>query len=424
MARIVYAWELGGGFGHIHAFLPVALSLKAQGHTVTFIVRDLLHAEHELNRHGFRSLQAPLWQGRLVGLPEPSLNMAEILLHQGFLREEHLSGLVKAWLALLQMLDADLVIADYGPAALIAARAAAIPAATFGTGFCRPPPGYPSPNLQPWVEADEHRLANSEDRVVQTVNAVLATFSAGSIGQVADIFNLQEDFLCTYQELDPYPNRPPGGYRGAVYNLEQGEDLAWSGRDPFRVFCYLKPTLPGLKEVITQLQALRKHEVVLFCPGLADSIIARYATPRLAIIPRPARLDRLTTDCHLVLCQAGHGMVAGMLRAGIPLLLFPTNLEQYLTSRRVEDLGAGLMLDTSEGRPDCRSPLERLLREEAFRSAARGFALKYAEWTQDGIRQSIEQRILELCAAPLARGDAREAPLLTNRAHPSKWRTQ
>jgi len=40
MARILFAWELGGGAGHVAPFYPIAQSLIAAGHELTLAVRE------------------------------------------------------------------------------------------------------------------------------------------------------------------------------------------------------------------------------------------------------------------------------------------------------------------------------------------------------------------------------------------------
>jgi hypothetical protein len=396
MARIVYAWELGGGFGHIQAFLPLAYRLREAGHEIIFINKDLLNAERELNRHGFSCLQAPLFQGRLAGLPEPPANFSEILLRFGFLREEHLAGLAKAWLALLRLLSPAVIIADYAPAALLAARIAEIPAATFGTGFCRPPSLHPLPNLRPWLEVEQNRLLNADLKVVDSVNRVLRQFAKPPIERVSDIFALDEDFLCTYAELDHYPERPGAVYWGGVYSQDQGDEICWPGREEFRIFAYVKPVFPDLRNFIRQLGLLKKHETILFCPGLAQADAAKYASKRLAIVSRPVRLDRLLEACGLAVCHAGHGTVCGMLQAGIPLLLLPANLEQYLTSLRVEACGAGKLIPDAEENPDYLAPMGEMLHRSSYRAAAQQFAHTHAAFTQAAISERILARILAL----------------------------
>src|SRR5882762_2842841 len=41
---VLFAWELGGGMGHIHRLLPIARELAAQGHRVVFALRRLENA--------------------------------------------------------------------------------------------------------------------------------------------------------------------------------------------------------------------------------------------------------------------------------------------------------------------------------------------------------------------------------------------
>ena len=40
MARIVFAWELGGHTGHVTTLMPIARALRARGHEVQFLLRD------------------------------------------------------------------------------------------------------------------------------------------------------------------------------------------------------------------------------------------------------------------------------------------------------------------------------------------------------------------------------------------------
>ncbi len=52
MARILMAWELGAGYGHLAPLLTLARPLKAAGHEVSFVVRDVVAAEAVLAGSG------------------------------------------------------------------------------------------------------------------------------------------------------------------------------------------------------------------------------------------------------------------------------------------------------------------------------------------------------------------------------------
>lgn len=396
MARIIYAWEIGGGFGHIHAFMPLAKDLRKLGHEVIFILKDLLNAERELNAQGYRCLQAPLFLGRVVGLPDPPANFSEILLHFGFLKVDHLAGLIRAWRELFNWLKPTLIIGDYSPTALLAARSLGMPAASFGTGFCRPPQAHPLPNLRSWAPVDEKRLLASDFKLIDTVNKALRFFGSQPIDVAADVFQCAEDFLCTYAELDHYSDRHNTRYWGSVHNLEEGLACGWLGRKRYRVFAYINPSYPGLRELLGQLALLKAHEIILFCPGLASNVANRYASSKLNIVQHPVALAGIADDCNLAICHAGHGIVCAMLRAGIPLLVLPTNLEQHLTAQRVVGMGAGECVEAFEPNTDYLASLGRILKDPSYQKKAGTFQERYGCFTQTCIRAEIIGRIQEL----------------------------
>lgn len=138
MSKILCIWELGGGYGHMEKILPLALNLRHRGHEVTFALRDLSLAEIVLGRHGFPLLQAPIWIQKVTGLPEPPLNYGEILHRFGFLDKSGLTGMVKAWLSLFELVKPDLLLIDHAPTALLASMNTGIPRCLVGNGFFSP----------------------------------------------------------------------------------------------------------------------------------------------------------------------------------------------------------------------------------------------------------------------------------------------
>ena len=66
------------------------------------------------------------------------------------------------------------------------------------------------------------------------------------------------------------------------------------------------------------------------------------------------------------------------LLAGIPLVLMPQNVEQYLMSRCVEKLGAGLIVKQGQREESIVKPLECALHDPSYRQNAVAFANRYA----------------------------------------------
>ena len=84
MAKVLLAWELGANLGHLGPLSILGRELAARGHEPVFAVRDLRHADQLVGRHGFRYLQAPLWQ-QPADSNSPPVSYSEILQRVGFL---------------------------------------------------------------------------------------------------------------------------------------------------------------------------------------------------------------------------------------------------------------------------------------------------------------------------------------------------
>ena len=56
MGRIVFAWEFGGGFGHIERILPLATTLQERGHNIFCIMKYVANADKILGQYGITAL--------------------------------------------------------------------------------------------------------------------------------------------------------------------------------------------------------------------------------------------------------------------------------------------------------------------------------------------------------------------------------
>jgi len=395
--RVVYAWELGMDLGHILPFLPLAQQLRDRGHEVIFVIRDLTHAETIIGRLGFQVIQAPVWQQIPKNLRNPPLNYSEIILRYGFLTAPGLKGLVKAWRTLYQYIGADLIIADHAPTALLAANTLNLKRVTIGTGFCAPPHISPLPNMRPWIKVPAKRLQTADTIALNNANSVISDLGGAPLKILADLFQVDARFLCTFPELDHYANRQGGGYWGSQFNIDDGTDVHWPEGNQPAVFVYLKTDYANYEKVLATLQD-KDIRVVAYVPGIADGLLEKYRTDRIMICRDPVKLRPLLKDCQLAVCHAGAGTVAAMLLHGIPMMLLPTQLEQLLVSQRVEAMGAGLLLDSDKKseKPDYGKVLNRLLTETAFRKAAGTFATRYAHFRPQAQYQAMASVIEKL----------------------------
>jgi len=61
MAKILFVWELGGGFGHLARIQPIARELSDRGHQLFAAMSDVSRARRITGDIDIRILQAPLF---------------------------------------------------------------------------------------------------------------------------------------------------------------------------------------------------------------------------------------------------------------------------------------------------------------------------------------------------------------------------
>jgi UDP:flavonoid glycosyltransferase YjiC (YdhE family) len=392
MASILYAWEFGAALGHIGTFLPIAKTLREHGHTVNWVVTHPHQASRLLRQAGFDWMQAPVRpEQRRDG---PPLNYGDILLRFGYADSDDLLGLVVAWRTLLQLTNAQVVLADHAPTAILAARTMGIPVMLFGSGFFAPPQLHPTPALRPWLPLNLEQLVESDLQAVSAINRVLAQFKRPPITYLAELFQVEEDTLLSFPELDHYPNRGPARYWGMLPAAVANE-VIWPDAPGPRIFAYLRPETPHLELALATLHELR-GSVIIYAPGLSAELKAKYSAPHIHFSPVPIDLNKIAAQATAGVTYASPAATVAFLLAGKPVLMIPGHLEQYLFARRVDELGAGLSQNPEQIGANLRMMLARLLNEPGFTNQAAAFARKYQNFNQHTVITNIVARIEQI----------------------------
>lgn len=396
MSRFVLAWELGGGYGHLSALVPLARDLRSRGHQVTCILRDVSRSAPLFGPLGVPVLQAPLWLPKFQGAQRP-VNYAEMLYHFGYLDRQGLLSMVKAWLELYRLTQPVLVLLDHAPTALLAARVAGVPAALYGTGFASPPRTSPMPSMRPWMETAADRLLAAEERVLRIINAVIGRLGGRVLETLADLFDVSEDFLCTFPELDHYGPRPASRYWGPCVAPVGGEPPGWPPEEAPRLLAYLKPSYPQFEAVLTCLRE-GPGTTLIHAPGVPREIVQRYSLARTLFSREPFDMAEGLRQADLLVCHAGHGACALALLAGRPLMLLPTHVEQYLLARRLVDLGVAVAVKPDEKTRQPGPALDEILSDPRFRSRADDFAARHSDFDAAAAIAHIALRCDDLIA--------------------------
>jgi hypothetical protein len=275
--------------------------------------------------------------------------------------------------------------------------------AVVGNAFTVPPFVAPTPNMRPWLQLPPGRLAGSDQSVLETINQVLAGFDVPALAHLYDLFDVDDVIITNFSELDHYAGLRPAAdldritFCGPISATSANAVIPpWpaaadrSGNK--RIFAYLKPDYPHLAATLNALAASGQPCVIY---GLgAASAAAPPRAPNLAFSPQPIDVTRAGAECVIGICHAGGTTSAMLLQSGRPLLLLPTQLEQYLAGLRVAELGAGLVINPEDKLPDIAGALGRLLAESQFAARAAEFAARYRDWSPDRILGNVVARLL------------------------------
>ncbi|MDP3858878.1 MAG: hypothetical protein Q8Q73_14065 [Stagnimonas sp.] len=372
--RILLAWELGAGYGHLMPLRAIAEQLRARGHGCAFAVRELDGAER-LGLHRFGPVYpAPLAVGRIRNPVRVQTSYASLLHNCGFDQEDALAGRLRAWRELMILSGCSAVLVDHAPTALLAARSLDLPAAATGTGFTLPPPASPLPAF-PGLRLGANVLTRNEEQVLRLVNAALGRFGAAPLTSLRQLFDGVLAGLKTYPELDHYGLPRAASYLG-LPDFSSGLEVDWGPSGEKRVLAYLRP-FDGLEPLLDALARL-PAQVLVRIAELDPARLAPYQRPGLVFIDRDIWLRQAVEGCDIFVNYGAHGATAEALLAGKPVLLLPYTMEQRLLAERARQLGAAVVLN-GKAHQNPAAALRQLLEDDSLRAAAGRFAAHHAD---------------------------------------------
>ncbi len=384
MARVLFGWEFGGGLGHLTTLLPIAEGL-AGDHEAVFAVKHLGDSQRFLTGRGgpvadSMLLQAPRWPTVYQPKDPRALahSHADTLRNHGYHDPALLLGQARGWQAIIRLVEPSLVVADYSPTLLMAARGQ-VPTLAVGTGYSIPPPGQPCPPMRPWETEVPASSRTAEREVLQAVQSVQKQLGVRPVDHLADIFNGDATFACTIPEFDPYRafrREPPL----APYNVPAfGAVRPLETRPENRVFVYLPANNRHLATTLDAIVRLKLPGDV-FVPGIDAGLRRRFESSSLTFHDRPLPLEQVLPESRIAIHHGGHATAFAALRAGTPQLLLVNNLERLVTSYGLHQLNCAITVN-ADGKLTVESVmgyLRRLLDTAETRNAATATAERLA----------------------------------------------
>lgn len=375
--RVLFAWELGGGLGHLARLAPWMSHFASRGVTPLLAARDLHAVSRVPDCAAALTLQAPLLPHGPLQAGFNVRSYPDILLSAGFGDAATLATLVHAWQSVFRLGKIDALVADFSPTAMLAARLARIPVMHVGDGFTIPPAGHAGrPFDSGGLTVAGGAARGAAERVLACVNQMLASAGEAAVDSTGSLLAAQETVLATYPEIDHFKGCPRNVPYAGHFDGMRGHDSGWRPVPGPRILAYLKPTAPEFEVTVDVLRRL-PAQTRLYASGLvraADSTAGFGVTWHAEPVAFAAALE----DADMVVSNAGHGATCAALLAGKPMCMLPTVHEQLMTARNVEALGAGETLLQAGDPRRIRRTLVRVLEDPGMAAAAQAFAARHA----------------------------------------------
>lgn len=348
--RILCAWELGASHGHLARLAAIVKQLLAQGHEVTVALKDLAASSQFFAADTCTLLQAPVFQTKLQ-MRRDLVSLADVLLLKGYGSRESLWPLWQAWKNLITLSQADLLIADYAPTALLAAHSMNCPKIIIGNGFMLPETGEPLADWRPFKVSDK-LPAQQENTVLEIINQLLSDDKKLTL--LSELFHCEKVLINTFPLLDIYKALR----KNAVYCTDNPQAFskgsAFSLAGKLRISCYLNPAYKKLPQLCAALAGF-DAEVKVICPGADARAMAALQSATFSFLTDLTDIETLIYNSDMFIGHGGQGTTTQCLRMGKAMLLLPMQLEQLNVAVILQKNGLAKLipeLDTAENYRD------------------------------------------------------------------------
>lgn len=388
MGTALFAWELGGGLGHVGPMRILAQALTTLGHRVVFAAKDVFSSRIVLGRE-WPVLQAP------VGVNTRSLGRsgagtyADIMAVRGFANADELENAVLAWSDLFRIVQPDLVVADHSPTALLACFGV-VRAITVGHGFYLPPSHHPRfPAFRDGVPP-----VAPEPVILEAIKTVQARLGRPAPETVPKLFASHYSHCYSIPELDPY-----SGYRAAHgFGPIEEMPIPREAPDTPSLFAYLSGDHPRIQAIATALGDLN-FPVQAYIRSAPPVLVRYMARCGIQVHESPPSLAKVLSEVTAVLSHGGGGITHAAFFAGRPQILMPRHIEAELTSRRLQKLGVGTEVDAKTEPTAIRNALNDALSRAQPGAKARHIAQEL----QARLALSARDDLIDACNEALSR---------------------
>jgi hypothetical protein len=350
-----------------------------------------------LHKEGFQFIQAPLCSSFIVG-NSTTASYAEVLMRVGFLQPASLAGQLLAWRGIFEQVSPALVVMDSAPSATLALRDLPIPFFTVSHGFGAPADQCPWPAFAIAEKFSAQRIHSSEQSVLDCANASAAMAGMSALPNLGALYPAATTYITSIAQLDHY-ERKTDQYIGSTAMTTTGNNVPWpiqfgpqdTGELPAKIFVYLKSHYTGLDLIFSTLAAM-PVQVIAYIPGISGANLKKWNSAAISVSTEPVNLQTVLTDCAALVCHGG-GLVEPTLLAGVPILIFPTQVEQMIMAQKIDDLGAGLVCH-SDALPTFKKKIKLLLSDAKYSVQAKAIAQQGKQFSATARLHSLVEKMI------------------------------
>ena len=324
--------------GHIVRFERLTGELQKRGHTVIAAIPYPNHAGRlSLSRDCIKIV--PLWPSCIIRRRDPRgiswISYGDMLASIIFTDANEIAERISTWRRVFDETKADVVVADYAPGAVLAARDF-MRCVNVGDGYTVPP--HEMENF-PLLWHGSAPLKHSEGEVAERISTALIRFGATPLATYPDMNAATAHATMTVPILDVYSEFRTGGWLGAgPFTFPKSFPESRSG-----LFGYFHETRQFDTKLIGGLAKSRAGGTVMIPNMLRRNrkflAAAGFQTPK-ELQP----LNEALENARVLVHQGGMGTAVAGIAKGVPQLIIHSDLEKYHIGKDIAGAGAGLAL--------------------------------------------------------------------------------
>ncbi len=334
---VLFAWELGEGLGHLPPLKAIARALKGEGAKVVFALREPEHSRIALSELGAQIIQAPHWPTPAPPAM-PSGSYADILAGNGYGARDDIREMIAAWDGVCAATRPDLIVCEHAPGAALSAFGR-IPAAFVGNGFVVPPcDGAVFPPFEPGKGEDARQAP-----VLAAIQEALAGSGRPMPQSICEPFRGVFRGVYSFPLFDTYRDVRPEAVLGPIETLPALTALPKSRR----LFAYSASNNPAVDQLTQGLMDLGPQASVYFrgTPGARSAVLKSRG---VRVYDTAPSLASILPESSAAFSHGGPGFAHAALAAGRPHIVCPRHFEALVAGRRLEALGAGILVQPFE----------------------------------------------------------------------------